>query len=370
MVLKTIKLKNFRSHKETLLNFSEKLNYIVGGNGQGKTSVLEAIYYLCTTKSNSSRSDSEAVRFQEKEFEISGAFSGPSENKVNILYSAGENKKYYYKDGKHIYKAADIIGKFPVVMLTPGDHSITQGSPADRRMFVDSIIAQASETYLRNLLDYNKTLRQRASLLNQIKTNSNKSISDELDAWSSILIRTGSYLIKQRREFIKDFNVFAGNSYSSIMGDSETPSIEYTTLENYTGEDVEKEFTRLLTERKEEEIIRGTNLVGPQRDDFIFGIDGHNLKAYGSQGQHKTFQVALRFAEFFYLKEKSGTSPVFLLDDVFGELDANRSAKISIFLADVGQAFVTMTDFTDFSFLEKRDGDKIINLKEGKVAYA
>ena len=338
MILSSIQLKNFRSHRNIYLNFSKGLNYIVGGNGQGKTSVIEAIVYLCTTKGHTAKTDGEAVTFNEKRFEISGNFRGERENKTNVVYSIIENKKNYFKDEKKITKAADIIGKFPVVLLSPEDHAITQGSPSERRKFVDLVISQASATYLRNLLDYNKTLRQRSSLLGQIREYRDKKAISELDAWSSILVRTGSYIIRQRKMFIETFNEFVKRSYGFIMNNMETPWILYSYLNDHFGSNVEEEFERQLSKRREEEIVRGTNLVGPQRDDFILSVNGKNLKTYGSQGQHKTFQVALRFAEFFYLNETIGTEPIFLLDDVFGELDAYRAQKISEYLTEVGQA--------------------------------
>jgi DNA replication and repair protein RecF len=369
MILNNIQLKNFRSHRNIYLNFSSRLNYIVGGNGQGKTSVIEAIVYLCTTKGHTVKTDGEAVTFREKRFEISGNFRGETENRARIVYSIIENRKNYFKDEKKITRVADIIGKFPVVLLSPEDHAITQGSPGERRRFVDSVISQASETYLRNLLDYNKTLRQRSSLLNQIKEYSDGKAMSELDAWSSILVRTGSYIIKQRKKFIETFNEYVRQSYNVIMNNMETPDISYTYLGEHLGDNVEEEFERQLAKRREEEIARGTSLVGPQRDDFIFSINGNNLRTYGSQGQHKTFQVALRFAEFFYLNEVIGTEPIFLLDDVFGELDAYRAQKISEYLTSVGQAFITVTDLSDFSFLRRNETDRVIKLKEGEVTY-
>src|ERR1035437_4378502 len=137
MILSSLNLKNFRSHKDTNLNFSDKLNFIIGGNGQGKTTILESIYYLCTTKSNSSKSDIEAVSFNNSGFELNGIFNDLTESKVRIYYSAQENKKYYFKDAKLISRSSDIIGKFPIVILTPSDHTITQGSPSERRKFID-----------------------------------------------------------------------------------------------------------------------------------------------------------------------------------------------------------------------------------------
>jgi len=370
MILKSIQLKNFKKHKNISLDFSNRLNYIVGGNAQGKTTILEAIFYLCTTRCHNSKSDSEAVAFNENEFEIRGNFQGMTENNSRVYYSLNQNRKYYFKENKQVTRASDIVGKFPVVLLSPEDHSITQGSPAERRKFVDSVISQSNETYLRNLIDYNKILKQRSSLLNQLRDARNKVLLEELQAWSSVLVQTGSYLIKQRKRFIDEFNEYVTGSYEVIMGYEEKPFIEYSFFNDYKRDDIEGKFRRQLEERKEEEIARGTNLVGPQRDDFIFSIYGNNLKTYGSQGQHKTFQVVLRFAEFFYLKEITGTEPIFLLDDVFGELDAQRAAKISDYLTGVGQAFITVTDLSDFSFLRRNESDKVIKLNQGQVIYA
>jgi DNA replication and repair protein RecF len=152
------------------------------------------------------------------------------------------------------------------------------------------------------------------------------------------------------------------------MSDREIPEIKYFFLEDFECEDIESRFRNLLNEKKEEEIRRGQNLVGPHRDEFIFETNGLNLKTFGSQGQHKTFQVVLRFAEFFYLKESSGKTPVFMLDDVFGELDTARAMKISSYLRDVGQAFITMTDFTNINFIQQNESDHLIRLREGALA--
>lgn len=369
MILTSVKLKNFRAHKYLYLDFSEKLNFIIGGNGEGKTTVLESIYYLCTTKSDSSKSDSEVVRFNEEGFEIDGLFRDKTESKVRVYYSMPENKKYYLKDDKQVLRSADIIGKFPVVLLTPADHSITQGSPADRRKFVDSVISQASENYLKLLMEYNKVIKQRSSLLFQLKENRRSDLYDELEAWTDKLVLTGTEIINYRRRFISDFKNFITESYRVILNDNECPDVNYSFLENYLGDDILDQFRKVIQLKRNDELRRSSNLVGPHRDDFIFKLNDLNLKTYGSQGQHKTFQVVLRFAEFFYLREVLGTAPLFLLDDVFGELDTNRSLKISEYLRSVGQAFVTLTDFTNISFLQKNEYDSYIKLKNGIAEY-
>jgi DNA replication and repair protein RecF len=369
MILSSINLKNFRSHKDTYLNFSDKLNFIIGGNGQGKTTVLEGIYYLCTSKSNNSKTDFEAVSFNEAGFELNGIFNDLSENRVRIVYSVADNKKYYFKDSKIISRSTDIIGSFPVVILTPSDHSITQGSPADRRKFVDSIISQSSENYLKTLLEYGKTLRQRSSLLLQLKEKRRQYLIDELEAWTEKLIESGLNIMNYRLKFTANFINYITASYKIIMGTDEFPGLKYSFLENYEGTDLKAEFMRLIELKRNEELRRCSNLVGPHRDDFILEINNFNLKSYGSQGQHKTFQVVLRFAQFFYLKEIMGIVPLFLLDDIFGELDAKRSQQISEYLRELGQAFITLTDFTNLSFINKIEKDNHINLNSDIGVY-
>ena len=370
MILTDISLSNFRIHRDTKIDFSENLNYIVGGNGQGKTTILDSIYYLCTTKSHNTKADSEVVSFNEDGFELNGNFKDLTESKIKIIYSLKDNKKTYLQDNKKVSRSIDIIGKFPVVILAPSDHAITQGYPGDRRKFVDAVICQASNTYLNILMDYNKALRQRSALLNQIKERYQNSLLDELNAWTSKIVQAGTEIIKHRKKFVEEFNDFIKESYKIIMDTEEIPRITYSYLDNCEKENIEKEFTRLINQKSEEEIRRATNLVGPHRDDFVFEINGLNLRSFGSQGQHKTFQVVLRFAQFFYLKKLAGKTPMFLLDDVFGELDKKRSAKISEYLREVGQAFITLTDFANFSFLKKEKNDLLLKLNNGRVTYA
>ncbi len=371
MILSSIQLNNFRSHKKTELNFSDKINYIVGGNGQGKTTILEAIYFLCTTKGYNSKNENEVLRFNENDFELRGLFKEFSTDNVRIYYSKEENKKHFFQNNKQINKYSDVIGKFPVVILSPMDHSITLGPPGDRRKFVDSIISQASETYLNFLLDYNRTLRQRSSLLTQIKEKKRNILFDELDAWTAKLKEAGIEIIKHRIKFVKEFNEYIKSSYRVIMELEEQPRIDYLSLDGSCEvENIEEKYTERLKLKKDEELRRAVNLVGPHRDDFVFEINKLNLKTFGSQGQNKTFQVVLRFAQFFYLKEITGRKPIFLLDDVFGELDVKRSSRISEYLRDVGQAFITLTDFTNLSFLIKDKNDLVIKVHHGETAYA
>jgi DNA replication and repair protein RecF len=370
MVLKLIELQNFRLHRNTSLEFSEKLNLIIGGNGQGKTSILEAIYYLSTTKNLNLAPDSEAVTFNENGFGIQGRFQDLTSNNSKIFFDSVRNKKSVFIDDKQVNKSSEFIGKFPIVSLIQSDHAITMGSPSERRRFVDQVISQSNHTYLEILLDYNKTLKQRSSLLSQIKETRNFGLLEQLDAWTESLINAGAEIIKHRINFIKEFNIYVKEAYNHIIESVESPEIIYDSLKECDYENIATKFREELEKIKEDELRRGVNLIGPHRDDFMFFINGLELKKYGSQGQHKTFQIALRFGQFFFMKDRLGKTPIFLMDDVFGELDKYRAGRISEYLSDVGQAFITLTDLTNTESFYKSGNNTLIRVENGKVSFA
>lgn len=369
MVLKQIELQNFRLHRSTSIGFSDRLNLIIGGNGQGKTSILEAIYYLCTTKNLNLAAESDVVSFGQQYFVADGKFTDLTQNSTKVFYDLVKNKKSFYLDDKQIQNSSDIIGRFPVVTLIQPDHAITLGAPSDRRRFVDSVISQASHSYLEILLDYNKILRQRSALLYRLKESRNKEMYEQLEAWTESLISNGSQLIEQRIKFVQEFCLFVKGAYQQIIESDEDPEINYNSIPEINSENILSRFREELNAAREDELRRGINLIGPHRDDFTFLINNHELKRFGSQGQHKTFQIALRFAQFFYIKEKLGRTPVFLMDDVFGELDTFRAGKISRYLSQVGQAFITMTDLTKVEDLNILNGSQKIKVEHGKASY-
>ena len=370
MTLNFLELNNFRLHRHTKIDFSNQLNYIVGGNGQGKTSLLEAIYYLCTSKNLNQSKDQEVVSFGETYFNIKGDFFDIVNNRVEIIYSGEDNKKVLSVDKKNIKKGSGLIGIFPVVTLTPSDHSITMGAPADRRKFIDSVISQASNTYLKILIDYNKTLRQRSALLYEIRENGGKDLLGQLETWTDSLVELGVEVISHRKKFVESFSEYIIESYKMIMEGTETPTIEYQYLNGKDNSNIKNDFLDELKRARNVEISRAKNLVGPHRDEFLFKINDLDLRKYGSQGQHKTFQISLRFGEFYYLKDTIRKTPIFLMDDVFGELDANRANKMSKYMKQIGQAFITLTDFSNFNYLSKGNEDKVISVKNGQANYA
>lgn len=370
MILSELILTNFRLHKNTRLELSNELNYIIGGNGQGKTTILEAVYYLCTTKNLNQNSDSEAVTFTEKNFSLFGKFKDLIDYNTRIFYDKDLNKKSIFINDKQVTKNSSIIGKFPVVSLTPLDHSITQGSPAERRKFVDSIISQISSAYLDILLEYNKILKQRSALLYQIRERREKSLLNELDSWTEMLINNGSQIVKHRIDFVESFNKYLKENYNKITNQQEIPEIEYDFFNSKSIDEINNNFRQELSNVYDEEIIRSQNLVGPHRDEFVFLLNDRELKKYGSQGQHKSFQIALRFSQFFYMFDIIGKKPLFLMDDIFGDLDSNRVKNIGRYLKSIGQAFITLTDFNNNENIFRSESDKYIYVKNGVISYA
>jgi DNA replication and repair protein RecF len=371
MHLNYLELTNFKSHRESKFHFSEGLNYFVGGNGQGKTTILEAIYLLCTTKTLGLANEEESITFQENYFNIRGNIKELTENQIFINFNTEENKKKVNLDGKLVHRASEFVGKFPVVLLSLSDHEITLGGPGERRKFVDSIISQSNSAYLKLLLEYNKILKQRTSLLLALKEAKREEFFLQLQVWNESLLKIGSQLIIHRFEFIREFIPYVQKAFSFVMEEKEIPTITYETiLPNIDENEVNLVFEKELANNELAEIARTKNLVGPHRDEFHFFLNGKLLKKYGSQGQHKTFQIALRFAEFYYIMERTGKTPIFLMDDIFGELDSSRSGKIKNFLGQIGQAFITMTDFTKYEQLHTNKKDSLFMVEQGKVQIA
>jgi DNA replication and repair protein RecF len=245
-----------------------------------------------------------------------------------------------------IEKASLLIGQFPVVILSPEQSVVTFGSPADRRSFVDFVISQSSRSYLESLIEYRRILKQRNKILSDPQLLNDKK-QDAIKPWNNSLVRVGSSVMKKRIEFIRDFQRMILDAYAQLSGIDERPSIAYAPSFDYseTGEEsLEAVFDQALQNQSSDEQRIGYTLVGPHRDEFIFQINDLHAKNYASQGQHKTLLVALKLAEFFYLKNRCSETPILLLDDVLSELDEQRSRRLLEATAAVGQVFITSTD--------------------------
>jgi DNA replication and repair protein RecF len=351
MKLQFIRARNFRNHPDTTLDCADRCNLLLGDNGQGKTNLLEAIAYLSLTKSVFGSTDGTVLAISKDSFELEGRFLSDVgiESDVQIVYSGVDGTKSVVLNNERVGRFSDLVGLFPIVVLSPEHHFITLGAPADRRKFLDFVLSQASKSYLLDSLEYRRALRQRNRLLQDQRMSYGES-STSLEAWDEELIRFGSRILHGRLEFLKSFQPYFQRSYAELTEAMEEPSIRYVSTVGESAElldgtvgkqEVERLFREALGDSKPEEARAGMTLVGPHRDDLVFAVNGLDARKYASQGQHKTLLIALKSAEFEYLRSRRNETPIMLLDDVFGELDDTRSRLLLKFLDSVGQTFVT-----------------------------
>lgn len=364
MILHTLRLRSFRAHAESEFELAPSINLLYGPNGAGKTNVLEAVHYLCLTKSFTASRDRYAVRKGAPYLEIEGTFEHVRQKptSVRLAYVPGEGKKMFV-NGAELDRLADIVGVLPVVVFSPEDYDLTAGGPSERRRFVNNILSQARPVYMDDLMKYRRARRQRNEVLRSYKKRPDPPPADLLRPWTEELVTLGSRVIHRRQQFLQEFADDLAEAYQRIEAVAERPTIEYDTIANLapdaTLEDVADAFRDALDRKDEQERQRGTTLVGPQRDELVFRLDDLEVRRYGSQGQHRTFAMALKLAQYFYLQVRSDTEPLLLLDDAFGKLDSNRTEVfLDLLRSDaVGQSLVTATRRGPFEAMIEADPD-------------
>jgi DNA replication and repair protein RecF len=348
LILQRLVLETFRNHEKTRIECSSGVNVFLGENGEGKTNILEGISYLCLARSFCATNDTVVMNVNGKSFTVTGNFlsDGKIVYEVRVSFDKLQNQKVITVNKEKIDRASSLIGQLPVVILSPEQSSITNGSPSERRRFVDFIISQSSRTYLESLIEYRRIVKQRNKILSDIMF-THKENSVAIESWSENLIQTGTVLIRKRMEFVEDFQNLVSDSYANLAGAAEQPGITYMPSFEFTAGDkksIEGIFRQALQKHYQEECHIGYSVVGPHRDEFTFWINKRDTKNFASQGQHKTFLVALKLAEFFYLKERCNETPMLLLDDVLSEMDGRRSQRLLEETAKLGQVFITSTD--------------------------
>ena len=354
MLINHLRLLSFRAHSESTLAFSPKVNLIYGPNGAGKTNILEAIHYLALSKSFLSSTDGYALRKGEPFFEIEGNFGGAQRTDfdVRLVFMPEEGKRMFINKSP-LERLANIVGQIPIVVFAPSDHALTAEGPDVRRRFLNNILSQARPVYLDDLMKYRRALKQRNVLLTQYRRT--RSMSTEvLSSWDAELIRLGSRVILGRHKFVAAFSEFLEEAYGRIDSVSERPAMAYRTIGNLEEEAdeeiIQKTFASRLNQVARREMEIGRTLVGPHRDELIFTLNDLEVRRYASQGQHRTFGMALKLAQFFYLKSKVDETPILLLDDLFGNLDENRT-RVFLELLDsdvVGQSIITAAQRAPF----------------------
>lgn len=373
MRLITLKIQHFRNHQESYFEFGEGANILLGDNGQGKTNVLEAISYLCLTKSFYASNDLLAVAVGSDLFEVEGTFISDREKEshVRVAYQPPTGEKLVTVNKQRIEPLSSIIGKFPIVISSPEHTPITAGGPLERRRFVDFVISQASAAYFQSLIEYRRVLKQRNKVLLDGRLYK-RDIESEIAPWNDQLVLQGSSLMAKRKGFVGEFQECIVDAYRRLVLEDESPSIVYQpsvpcTADSSLGE-ITEEFRKQIAREAPEEQRVGTTLIGPHRDEFLFTINNLELRKFASQGQHKTFLVALKIGEFYYLRERCKETPLMLLDDVFSELDEHRARRLLEFVSSVSQTFITSTNPHYFdSKNREQNRDRLFTIRNGSV---
>lgn len=338
MHLEKLSLIHFKNYAECSLSFNKHVNCFIGNNGEGKTNVLDAIHYLSFCKSFFNPIDSQNISHNAPFFVVQGHFL-INGNEEEVYCGQKRNQKKQFKRNKKEYtRLADHIGLIPLVMISPSDSElITEGSES-RRKFIDSVIAQYDKDYLEYLIKYNKVLSHRNALLKQFAISGNFNY-DSLDIWNIQLIEYGIHVYETRKKFIESFISIFQQYYELISGGKELVDIHYNSHLNKAA------FTEVLEKALQKDCAMEYTTVGIHKDDLDFLINGYPLKKYASQGQQKSFLIALKLAQFDFIKNIKQTKPILLMDDIYDKLDDNRVKQLMELVCtdNFGQLFITDT---------------------------
>ena len=339
MYLQNIDVKNFKNCAGAFAAFSPKINCFTGDNGAGKTTLLDAIHYLSFCKSYFNPVDMQNIMHGENFFAIHGNYvrNGDSSDKVSCIQKLGERKLFKLND-KPYDRLADHIGEFPLVMVSPYDRDLINEGSEIRRKFIDSVIAQFDKVYLDNLINYNKALQQRNSLLKQFYER-NYFDPALIEIWDEQLARLGKEIYEKRSAFIERFIPIFQRYFNFITGGMESVSVVYESQLHHD------EPENLLKESIQRDRILKYTTQGIHKDDLEFSIFGHPVKKFGSQGQQKSFVIAIKLAQFDYTSEVKAYKPILLFDDIFDKLDEKRVQQLVRLVSEnsFGQVFITDT---------------------------
>ena len=367
MRVSCITLRQFRNYSEQKIPFDHNINIFTGNNAQGKTNLLEAIYFSAMGKSHRTTSDDELINWHQNEATIEVLFTRHQvDHHLLIKLERSGRKQIILND--HIIKPKDLIGNLNIVLFSPEDLTFIKGSPVLRRRFLDGEISQTSLIYYQELLQYNRIIQQRNHLLKKIKELRAK--TDQLDPWDEQLAVAAASLVKRRREALRKMAMLANLMHRKLSNSNETLTTVYH--QPYFQEGVDELYHTLdpawykqkIASARPVDLARTITTVGPHRDDLILSVNGTSLRTYGSQGQQRTGALAYKLAELEYIKSETGEYPVLLLDDVMSELDSTRREQLTAFVKDRIQTFITATDQ---QFFQQVKTAAIYTIAEGKV---
>ncbi len=368
MHLTEIKLQNFRNYETQKLSFSPSINVLIGENAQGKTNLLESIYFLAMSRSHRTTRDRELIGW-EKDF---AKVQGQLEKKTHslpleiILSKSGKTAKFNHLEQK---KLSDYIGQLNVILFAPEDLSLVKGSPSIRRKFIDMELGQMNKIYLHHLSQYQQLLKQRNKFLKQARY---KKDFDQmyLDVLTEQLAVEGAEVLFYRFEFIEKLNKWAQEVQQDISNSKESLVIKYTNSidldEKLSIQQIYDSLIESYQQVQKQEIDQGTTTIGPHRDDLVFFVNDRNVQTYGSQGQQRTTALSLKLAEIELMHEVTGEYPILLLDDVLSELDDKRQTHLLESIQNKVQTFITTTSLDGIQ-MELLEDPLIFYVKNGTI---
>jgi DNA replication and repair protein RecF len=338
MILQSLSLLNYKNFESESFALDPKINCFVGNNGVGKTNVLDAIYHLSFGKSYFNPITSQNIKHGEDFFVVEGKYEKQDRHEKIVVSAKKNQKKIIKRNGKPYEKFSEHIGFLPLVIISPADRDLIIEGSETRRKFIDGVISQGNPGYLRTLISYNKILAQRNSLLKYFAAN-NTFNKDTLEIYNAQLHEYGTVIYNERSSFLEVFSPIFKKRYNSISNEKEQVSLMYKSQLQ------EDSLLALLEDNITKDKITQYTNFGIHKDDLLFEIEEHPIKKFGSQGQQKSYLIALKLAQFDFIKEQSGVLPILLLDDIFDKLDEQRVAQIISLVDDenFGQLFISDT---------------------------
>jgi len=338
MHLKSLSLVNFKNYEQLDIPLSEKINCFVGENGVGKTNVLDAVHYLALCKSNLNSVDTQNIRYEQEFCVVQGVFQRLQKEENIFCGIRKQKKKQFKRNQKEYQKLSEHIGLIPLVMVSPSDSLLINGGSEERRKFINGVVAQYSRVYLDNMIKYNHAVTQRNRLLKDFAAS--RSFNKEiLEVWDEQLIRYGEPVYQERKRFVEEILPVFSAFYEHVSGDREKVKLSYRSQLK------DVDFREGLSAAVEKDRILQYSTFGIHKDDLDMKLGEYGLKKSGSQGQQKTFLVALKLAEFEFIRKVTEIPPILLLDDIFDKFDSNRVKHIISLVAQnsFGQIFITDT---------------------------
>ena len=357
MIVKSLKLNQFRNYESLEVSFDGGTNLFYGNNAQGKTNILEAVYLCGTTKSHKGSKDREIIRFGEEEAHIRMELVRKGSSYEIDMHLKKSRPKGIAVNGVPIRKAAELLGIANFVFFSPEDLGIIKNGPAERRRFLDMELCQLNKLYLHELSNYNKVVIQRNKLLKECSFQNQ--FEDMLDIWDMQMLRYGKTLIEAREKFVDELGMIIAEIHRKLTGGREELVVRYE--KNVSS----GEFEKKLSLTRARDLKMKMSMTGPHRDDLLFEVKGVDIRKYGSQGQQRTAALSLKLAEIELVKRAIKDTPVLLLDDVLSELDSSRQQYLLDSIHDI-QTLITCTGIDDF-IENKFQLNKVFHVADGVV---